>query len=35
MATKSQKSKAREVLLSLLNVAIDALNLAKEIPISQ
>ena len=31
MATKPQESKARDGLLSSLNAAIDALNLAKEI----
>ena len=31
MATKPQESKARDGLLSSLNTAIDALNLAKEI----
>ena len=31
MATKSQKSKTRDGLLSSLDVAIDVLNLAKEI----
>ena len=31
MATKPQESKARDDLLSSLNTAIDALNLAKEI----